>query len=156
MSAMGHIKAGEPAIQEGVLVDTEEVRQPCSLRHQRLEKVEALAAKTALTVHGHALDIQHLGSRVNGLAHAHDATLVAVRASTDASTRLSQTLERVDSRLDCLMTDYSAHKVDAERDKRTWPRLAIWLWTASLTAGVSLFLWVASNWRFIIDFIQRA
>lgn len=120
----------------------------------RVEQLEAKLAKVSLQVHDHTLDLAHLGTRISGLAHAHDATLVAVRASTEASQRLSQSWERMDGRLNELLTDYSRHKLDSEREKRTWPRLALWIWGASLTAGISLGVIVLQNWRAFVQFLH--
>lgn len=127
----------------------------CGLRHQRLERVEEQVAENARLSAAQAVEIAHIRTRVEGLSQAHEATLVAVRASTEASTRLAETLESVVERVDGLVTDYNVHKVDAERDRHTWPRLAIWLWGSSLTAGFSFAALIATNWSAIAAFIRR-
>jgi hypothetical protein len=129
-------------------------RRASSVLHfQRLSAVEHLAAKTARQVSVHTAQIGSIDDRVDGLANAHEATLIAVRASTDASGRLSSTLEHVGGRLehvggrlDELLTDYGKHVLDNEKEKRRWPTVAVWLWGSSLAFGASMLLWIWSNW----------
>jgi hypothetical protein len=124
------------------------------LHHQRLSAVELLAAKTAREVSVHTAQIGSIDDRVDGLAHAHEATLIAVRASTDASGRLSSTLERVGGRLDNLLTDYGRHVVENEREQRKWPAVAIWLWGSTLAAAGSLVVLLWSNWEMVSGWLK--
>jgi septal ring factor EnvC (AmiA/AmiB activator) len=126
-----------------------------SLRHQRLERVELLAAKTAREISLHAAQMAHIEDRVNGLAHAHDATRRSVDQSTKATTRLSNTLDRIDARIDTLVKEFSGHQLDNERDRRRWPAVAIWLWSSSLTAIGSVALLVWTNWPMISRWLNR-
>jgi hypothetical protein len=148
--------SGDPNVHPFEPADPPPDRRASSvLHHQRLSAVELLAAKTAREVSVHTAQIGSIDDRVDGLAHAHEATLIAVRASTDASGRLSSTLERVGGRLDDLLTDYGRHVVDNEKEKRRWPTVAIWLWGSSLAAGASTLLWIWSNWETVSGWIAR-
>jgi hypothetical protein len=141
---------------EPELPDSSAPVPPCSLRHQRLRRLEELAAKTAVTVHGHTVTLLELGERIKGLAHAHDATLIAVRASTDASTRLSNTLERVDEKMDELIGDFVSHKIAGEKEQRSLPRLALRLWGASILFAASALLWIATNWQWFVNLFGKS
>lgn len=126
----------------------------CAVRHERLERVEALASETAQAVHGHGLRLEHIVARVDGLAHAHDATLEAVRASTAAVDRLGLAIERFDSRMDQLVDDYAAHKRSDASDRYALPRVALWLWATSIAALGSLIALGIAEWRAVVGFVR--
>lgn len=130
--------------------DAQKNRLACAEHHQRIDRIERTADKTAATVIEHGVLLNRIVDRVSGLSDAHEATLIAVRASTEATSRLGTAIRKFDDKLDMFMSDYVAHKIDAERDRRSVPRVAISLWLASLGFGGMVIWFIIEHWDHLI------
>lgn len=126
----------------------------CAARFARITSLETATARVENEIGRHGAQIQHLGDKIDGLANAHQATLAAVQASTQAVDRLGHAINRFDARMDKLATDYSEHKVSAASEKYTLPRVAIWLWATSIAALGSLAALTAMEWRELLEFLR--
>lgn len=122
----------------------------CAAYHQRIDRIERTAEQTAATVIEHGALLNRIADRVSGLSDAHEATLIAVRASTEATSRLGAAIRKFDDKLDLFMSDYVAHKIDAERDRRSAPRVAVSLWLASLGFGGMVIWFIIEHWDHLI------
>lgn len=111
-----------------------------NLQHQRLIKVEQLVAKTAASIQDLNLRMDILDEHVEGLAHAHDATLAAVNYSSKSAEALDTTLQKLDGRVQDFTDAFSGHLITEERDRRTLPYAALAIWLSSL----ALLVWVGS------------
>lgn len=122
----------------------------CSAYHKRIDRIERTAEQTAATVIEHGAILNRIVERVSGLADAHNATLIAVRASTEATSRLGDAIRKFDDKLDMFMSDYAEHKIDAERDRRSAPRVAVSLWLASLGFGSMVLFFIIEHWADLV------
>lgn len=98
----------------------------------RLERVQRLTINTARKVLSHQAELKALTSRVEGLHEAHRATLIAVEASTTASERLAQVVDKLSDKLDLLGSRIGEHEVKATKQENSLSRTAIALWTTTL------------------------
>lgn len=121
------------------------------ISRERLAKVEFLARKTASTVHDHERQLTAMDDRITGLAHAHEATLIAVRASSDATSSLVTTLNKLDSRVDEWTATFSGHLLSDERARRSLPRIATALWMST----IAMIAWVGSFYVAGIEALVR-
>lgn len=122
----------------------------CVAYHNRIDRIERTAEQTAATVIEHGVLLNRIVDRVSGLSDAHEATLIAVRASTEATSRLGTAIRKFDDKLDMFMSDYVAHKIDAERDRRSAPRVAVSLWLASLGFGGMVVFFILEHWADLV------
>lgn len=106
----------------------------------RLDRVQRLTINTARKVLSQQTELKALASRVEGLHEAHRATIVAVEASTNASERLTQVVDKLSDRLEMLGNRIGEHEVKAEKQENSLGRTAIALWSTSLFALCSFAL----------------
>lgn len=129
----------------------------CATRHARLTEIEVRvrAADTALA--GERLRIDHLEDRVDGLGHAHQATILALEANTQAlkqqaewHSRQIDVQHRLNSSLDRLNTELNEVKFEHERDKRSLPKLALSVWFMGVGIVALVTYWLLHNWQWLI------
>jgi paraquat-inducible protein B len=141
----------------------ERVTRSCGLRHERLDRIEAIAQETAQTVKGHEVKLSAIDERLTGLTHAHAATLVAVEACTRSNDRLSGAIDRLEEWLKSFSIDLAKQKDDLashqyaqSRDAYALPRVVLWLWLMTITAFGSVVAFFITEWHEIISFISKS
>lgn len=138
------------------------IAKGCEIRHERIDRLEALASKTAQVVHGHGIRLNDMDERLTGLHQTHSATLIAVEACTQSNNRLSTAIDRLETWLVGWMADYEQHKsafvehkAANAAEKFALPRVALALWATTLTALGAVLAFFVAEWQTIGKFIAR-